>query len=235
MNADTAGPEDGPDLVWVLGWGNRLHHENVRWLTERCTDAGYRVHLLELPTTVTDFEAEYIAPVANYVAELGSFRLMGHSLGGLVAAYISDAETNTFLSPFWGFREGQLGLDRPLIGVGARLPLAAPVLPAGTATREAIGRLATDRELREGATRAAPSWLRECRRAHRELPPVPDDAVVFCTLADRVVSPQAIGDTVSADQIVVYDGGHELFSSHSREDHVETLLGAIDEGTAALE
>ena len=235
MKLEQHGPEDGKNLVWILGWGNKLHHTNVNWLIEQLVDAGYRVHCFEIPTEITDFEREYIAPVADHLETLDSFRLLSHSAGGLIAAYLEGAETTTFLSPFWGFREGQMGLDTPLIRIGGLLPVSKPLFPAGVSTRESKGQLATDRELAEGPTRAAPTWLRECRRAHRDRPPIPEDAVVFATLSDRVVSVNAIGDGVPETRIVTYDGGHELFSSPSRETHLETLLSVIESGASALE
>ncbi|MFB6188736.1 MAG: alpha/beta hydrolase, partial [Halapricum sp.] len=57
----------------------------------------------------------------------------------------------------------------------------------------------------------------------------------FCTLSDRVVSTRAIGDRLPSERIVLYDGGHELFTSRSREDHLDTLLAALEDGPDALE
>jgi len=67
------------------------------------------------------------------------------------------------------------------------------------------------------------------------LPAIDDDAVVFCSLSDRIVSTRAIGDRIDSDRIVLYDGGHELFSSRSREEHLDALLGALEDGPAALD
>ena len=234
MHIEQYGPEDGPDLVCILGWGNRLHHKNVQWLLETFVGEGYRVHGFQIPTVITDFEREYVTPVAEYVSDLSTFRLVGHSAGGLIAAYLDGAQTATFLSPFWGFPRGQVGVDDALLGLVSRLPLDKAVLPSGTATRSAIGALATDRELREGPSRAAPTFIRESRWAHQNLPPVDDDAVVFCTLTDRVVSVRAIGEAVPVEQTVVYDGGHELFASRSRGTHLDTLLAAVNEGASAI-
>jgi pimeloyl-ACP methyl ester carboxylesterase len=235
MKSEQYGPADGPDLVCVLGWGNRLHHENVQWLVNQFVADGYRVHAFEIPVVITDFEREYVAPIDRYIADLAEFRLVGHSAGGLTAAYLDGARTTTFLSPFWGFPRGQVGVDDALLALAALVPLARPVLPSGTSTRDAIGELATERELREGPSRAAPTFIRESRQAHRDLPPIDEDAVVFCTLADPVVSTRAIGEAVPADRTVVYDGGHELFASRSREEHLETLLAAVDRGASALD
>jgi len=63
---------------------------------------------------------------------------------------------------------------------------------------------------------------------------VEDDAVVFCSLSDEVISLGAIGARVNADNVVLYEGGHELFASISREQHVPTLLAALEAGDDAL-
>jgi pimeloyl-ACP methyl ester carboxylesterase len=234
MKVERYGPEGGPNLVCIMGWGNRLDHENVEWLLTRFTSAGYRVHAFRIPDIIADFERDYVAPVDSYLSKLGEFRLVGHSAGGLVAAYIDGARTMTFLSPFWGFPRGVVGIEQTLLSLVSKLPVTRPVLPSGTATRQAIGGLATDRQLCEGPSRAAPTFIRESIRAHRDLPPIDDEAVVFCTLADHIVSTRAIGKAVPAERTVLYDGGHELFSSRSREDHVDTLLAAVDGGASAL-
>jgi len=230
MNHETFGDDADEDLVFVLGWGNRIRHENVRWLVDAFVEAGYQVHCFELPDVITDFEAEYLGPVRSFVDELDSFRLVGHSTGGLIGAYLEGATTTTYLSPWWGFPASDEGLALSLV---AKLPISAELVPSGTASRSEIGQLATNTQLEEGTDRAAPTFLREARRAHRNRPPI-DDAVVFCTLQDEIVSIRAIGNAVPADRVVLYDGGHELFSSHSRDDHLPTLLSVVADGASAL-
>ncbi|WP_323191725.1 alpha/beta fold hydrolase [Halostella sp. PRR32] len=224
---DDGGDED---LVFVLVWGNKLYHENVRWLIDELTGAGYRVHAFRIPTAISDFRSEYLEPVAEFVAELDGYRLLSHSTGGLIAAHLDGADRRIYLSPFWGFPEGVLDVLGPLF---AKLPTSVEFLPANT-DAENIGDLATDRQIATGANAAAPSWIRECREAQRTLPPIDDDAVVFCTLRDRIVSTRAIGDRVPPERIVLYDGGHELFSSSARDRHLDTLLAALEDGSAAL-
>jgi alpha-beta hydrolase superfamily lysophospholipase len=235
MRVERYGPEDTADLVWVLGWGNRIAHENVRWLVDGFVDAGYRVHVFEIPTEITDFETDWVEPVRGYTQRLDSFRLLGHSAGGLIAAYLSGAETTTYLSPFWGFPDGQVGLDEPLLALASALPVSAGLLPSGAASREGLGALATDEQLHDVPRVAAPTFVREARRAHEGRPPVEDDAVVFCSLSDPVVDLNAIGAAVPAERTVLYDGGHELFSSERRETYLDRLLVAVTYGAEALE
>ena len=67
------------------------------------------------------------------------------------------------------------------------------------------------------------------------LPPFDEDAVVFYTPEDPVVGAGAIRERTPEANAVVYEGGHELFNSSSREEHVDVLLAAVDEGADALE
>lgn len=109
------------------------------------------------------------------------------------------------------------------------------ILPSSIVDPTLLGIHATDRQLADGPDHVSPRFLRATREAHRTLPAIDDDAVVFCSLSDRIVSTRAIGDRVGSARIVLYDGGHELFSSASREEHVGTLLGALDDGPEALD
>jgi hypothetical protein len=229
MHTETLGDEADPDLVVVLGWGNRLDHETVRWLLEAlATD--YRVHGVELPHVVTDFDAEYLRPVASYVADRDGYRVLGHSTGGLVAAFLDGAATKTYLSPWWGLHRS---VRKPLVWLLMRLPVSRPVVPSNV-TREGLGELATDRQLSDSPDYVAPTTLWECHRKQESLPPLDDDAVVFYTPADSVVSVADIREHAPPGNRVEYEGGHELFSSEVREDALATLRAAVAGGVDAV-
>lgn len=234
MQLTRDGPVDGPNVVLILGWGNKHDHENVTWLRERLADDGYRVHAFQIPEVIGDFETEYLGPVEDLVADLESFRLVTHSTGGLIGAFVDGGITRTHLSPWWGFPRGPAGLDDSLLSLLARIPTRRPLVPSGQSSREDLGALATDRQLSEGPTRAAPSFLREVRRAQDTRPDIDEDTVVFCSPRDGVVSVRAIVEAVSFDQLVFYDGGHEWFSSPSRDELLDTFLAAVDGGLDAV-
>lgn len=99
MQFDAFGDPSDPDLLWVMGWGNRVDSRHERWFVDRLVDAGYRVHAAEVPTNGTDFEADYLAPVRAYRADLGNLRVVSHSTGGLVVAHLEPAEPAVYLSP----------------------------------------------------------------------------------------------------------------------------------------
>ncbi|SFR99351.1 hypothetical protein SAMN05216559_2193 [Halomicrobium zhouii] len=232
--SDTSDGAAERDCLFVLGWGNRPDHEPVRWLIDRLVADGWRVHTAALPVHVTNVRHEWVAPVERYAADLDEFALLGHSAGGLTAAHarVSGATTRTYLSPWWGYPPATSG---PLPSLLAKIPADAKVLPSGMAGPHLLGEYATERQVAATPDRVSPRFLRATREAHDRLPAIDDDAVVFCSLSDRVVSTRAIGDRVDSDHVVLYDGGHELFSSVSRDDHLETLLGVLGQGPDALD
>ncbi|MEF8829729.1 MAG: alpha/beta hydrolase [Haloarcula sp.] len=220
------------DCLLVLGWGNRCRHRNVQWLIDQLATA-YRVHAVELPTHITDYRAEWVEPAQEYAADLGAFDLLGHSAGGLTAAHL-DADgvgNRVYLSPWW---DTDLPVPQSVLDAVASLPITRPFIPINTLDADAIGDLATARQLAEGPSSVSPAFLRTVLRAQRSLPPARDTAAAFCSLTDTVVDPRAVGERLSADRIRLYDGGHELFSSSGREDTVELVLDALQHGPDAL-
>jgi len=216
-------------LVFVLGWGNRPEHAGVQWLLDHLTGADYRVDVFELPRTITDFETEYLEPVRHHLEGLDAYRLLSHSTGGLIARHVADdaaLRTRTYLSPWWGFHER---LRNPLVSALVRLPLSRPVLPASS-DRTDLGELASDEWLEDAPSFAAPTFLREARQAQARMLPFDERDVVFYTPDDPIVSADAIEADAPATNRIAYEGGHELFNSRSREEHVDTLLAAIDAG-----
>ena len=232
MRAEVYGAGDD-DLVFVLGWANKPEYANVRWLIDRLVDEGYRVHAIEIPRVVSDFDAEYLDPVAEYVTGLGEYRFLGHSTGGLIGAFLDDPApiTRVYLSPWWGMHED---LRNPIVSLLSKLPTRRTILPADFEA-DMLGDLAPPEQVEDVPERVAPTFLREAARAHARLPPFDGDAVVFYTPEDPVVSADAIRERTPAANAVVYDGGHELFNSSAREEHLDALLAAIDRGVEALE
>ena len=226
--------EDGgeEDLVFVMGWGNRWTHENVGWLVGKLTEAGYRVHAFELPTNPEDFKADWLEPIAEYVIDLDGYQLLGHSAGALVGQALDGAENHVYLSPWWGFADDYPDLLLDALG---RIPTAFPFLPFGGYDRDDLGELATDHQLATAPRWVSPAFVREVRTAQAELLTIDHDAVVFCSLRDPVVSLRPIGERVPADHVVLYDGGHELFSSRTRDRYVDLLLSALEDGAEAVE
>lgn len=216
--------EDG--LLFVMGWGNRLTGKNERWFIDRLADNGYRVHAIQLPTDIIDFGREYRRPIQRYHDEHEPSAVVGHSLGGLVAAHLDTDAVRVYLAPWWGI----YGLKYPgwESVVVPRLPIRAKILPINT-SREEIGERVTDEGWAALPKRISPAFITEIHHAQLERPPIGDDAVVFCSLRETIVSLQAIGEAVTPEQVYLYDGGHELFSSASRQTTIQGVLTALAE------
>ena len=223
--------DEGGDerVLFVLGWGNRTDHENVRWLVEKLTDAGYVVDVGQIPLHISEFDREYLAPTQERYDATDPDRILSHSTGGLITAHLDADVPRVSLSPWWGLADEGSPLQRLLVA----LPTSRPIIPVPD-DPDAIGDLVTERQLADGADYAAPAFLRTIVDAQERLPPIRADAVVFCSLQDRVVGVGAIGARTPAARTVLYDGGHEFFSSSGREDTVEAVLATLAEGPDAV-
>lgn len=218
------GGEDG--LLFVMGWGNRLEGENERWFIDRLAGDGYRVHAIQLPTDITDFDREYRWPVQRYHDAHEPAAVVSHSLGGLVASHLDTDAARVYLAPWWGlYGLKYLGWESVIV---PWLPIRARILPV-RASRSEIGGRVTDEGWAALPRRISPVTVTEIHRAQRERPPIADDAVVFCSLRETIVSLQAIGEAVTPEQVRLYDGGHELFSSTDRRAATREVLAAFAE------
>jgi len=221
MKTDVLG--SGADLLFVMGWGNRLDGTNERWFAEQLADEGYRVTLLELPTNPTEFEREYLAPVADVRRDLDEPVVVGHSTGGLVAAHLEPARA-VYVSPFWAFY-AEKHLTR-VLAWGSKLPIERPVVPVPF-DRGEVGPRVTDRQWRRVPDRLSPAYLREIRRAQAELPDIADTARACVSVQDTIVGLQAVGARVPPERIHLFDGRHEPFAAADRAAATAVVTDAV--------
>ncbi|MFB6252330.1 MAG: alpha/beta hydrolase [Halobellus sp.] len=225
------GRPDHEDLLVLLGWGNRPEHEHVAWLLTRLIEAGYYVHAVTLPTNGWNFEAQYRDPIATYASNHGFEVVLSHSTGGLVAEFL-DEYRHVFLSPWWGI-ETEGWLDRVTTDVFSRLPTAQRRYDPDF-DPDAIGGLKSPAEAAAGPEGISPAFLSMIRDAQSRLGRFDRDDVVFYTLSDQIVDPQAIEARVPPSNRRPYDGGHEFFASSGRDSVLADLRAALESGATAL-
>lgn len=224
MRFETFG--EGEDLLFIMGWGNKLDGENERWVIDRLVEAGYRVHAAQLPTNITDFETEYLQPTRQYrdSKALQLAPVLGHSTGGLVAPYLRP-KAAVYLSPWWQFYG--LKLRETTLKLVTSLPTDRRLIPLDFERAE-LGGLVTQSQWEMLPDRVSPAFVREIWAGQKSMPAIDNGARVFCSLQDTIVGLDGIGERVDPTQVTLYDGKHELFSSAGREDHVEAVLEALD-------
>jgi hypothetical protein len=226
MDGRTFNESGSPTLLFVMGFGNRFDGATVGWIIDRLTDAGYRVHAVQLPTDISNFEREYRRPVQRVHDEHEPAGVLSHSLGGLVTAFLETSAREVYLSPWWGIYEAKVSAwERWLI---PRLRIQARILPIKT-RRDELGDHLSDHEWEHLPKRISPVFITEIYRAQQARPSISDGAVVFVSLADTIVSLHAIGTAVSSDQIRLYDGKHQLFSAYGRHEAVDEVVAVLPE------
>lgn len=226
MDSRTFNGSGSPTLLFAMGLGNRFEGASVRWFIDRLTEAGYRVHALQFPTGITDFEREYVRPVQEAHDEHEPAGVVSHSLGGLVTAFLETTAQMVYLSPWWGIHEGEISSwERWIV---PRLPIRAPILRVDT-NRDELGEYLSQDEFEQVPKRLSPVFITEVYRAQQARPPISDDAVVFVSLTDSIISHNAIGSAVSSGQVHLYDGGHQLFAATDRQEVVQRVLAELPE------
>jgi hypothetical protein len=212
------------DLLFVMGFGDRIDGENERWFVDRLADAGYRVHAIQLPARATDFDRAYRRPVQRYHDDNHPVAVVSHSLGGLVAAHLTTDARRVYLAPWWGiYGRKFLTWEAWLV---PRLPITTPILSIRTEPGD-IGALVTDEQWERLPKRISPVFVAEIDRAQQARPPIDDRSEVFVSLRDTVVSLAAVGEAVPRDRIHLYEGGHQLYSSTGRREATAEVLAAL--------
>ncbi|MFB6299097.1 MAG: alpha/beta fold hydrolase [Halobacteriales archaeon] len=224
MDTVVFGGDGKTDLLFILGFRARIGGTNEQWFISRLTEAGYRVHVVELPTNITGFDAEYRDPVQRYHDDHEPAIILGHSLGGLVAAHLETDAQRVYLAPWWGiYGEKLMSWETIVI---PRLPIQTEIIDP-TIERGDLGEYVSESEFDRLTGRIAPTFITAVYDAQRARPSIDETAVVFVSLRDTVVSLQAIGTAVSTDQLRLYDGAHIPYASAEREKTADAILRTL--------
>ncbi|MDY6819901.1 MAG: alpha/beta fold hydrolase [Halobacteriales archaeon] len=224
MDTVVFGRDGETELLFVLGFRARIGGANEQWFISRLTDAGYRVHVVELPTNITDFNAQYRDPVQRYHDEHEPAIVLGHSLGGLVAAHLDTDAKRVYLAPWWGiYGEKLMTWETVVI---PRLPIKAEII-AASIERGDLGEHVSDAEFDRLTKRVSPALITAVYNAQQARPSIDESAVVFASLRETVVSLRAIGEAVSTDQLRIYDGAHIPYASANRQATTDEILATL--------
>lgn len=228
LETATFGSGGDPPLLLIFGLGNRIRGRNERWFASRLAMSGYRVTAVELPTDGSDFDAVFRDPVQLLHDEIAPNVVIAHSLGGLVLSHLDTSAIEVYCSPWWGFHPSQVSrFRRWLIH---RFPVRIRIVPAAI-DPDLRGARLTVEAAEAQPDRLTPAFLAAIDQAQESRPPIDDGATVFVSLSDEVIGIRAIGDAVTADQVEVYPGGHEVFSAAGREGIVERIVDAAARAT----
>jgi pimeloyl-ACP methyl ester carboxylesterase len=219
------GGTDRPNVVIILGLGNRVRGVNEEWFCGRIARRGYRVTAIQLPTNGSSFTEDLLAPVQAIHDEVDPIAVLGHSLGGLVLAHLHTAAGTVYCSPWWGFRPDQTSWLRAI--VIRHLPIESRIVPVSIDTA-AVGARMRSAAADAMPSRLSPRFLAAVDSGQRTRPRISEDAEVFVCLADELVGVRPIGEAVSPQQVHLFGGGHEIFSVARRDDVVERVGKAID-------
>lgn len=217
---------DGDDVLFVMGWGNKLDGDNEQWFFDRLVAAGYQVHAAQIPTNITDFETEYLEPVREYrdANALQLAPVLSQSTGGLISAHL-EPNAAVYMSPWWQFYAPKLRATQ--LALASKVPTDRALIPLDF-DRHELGSLVTEAQWEALPKRVSPTFIREVRAGQASMPTVNRDARVFCSLEDTVVGLEGIGRAVDPEQVTLYDGKHELFSSRGREETTDEVVDALD-------
>lgn len=230
METAVFGQDGEPKLLFILGFRARIGGTNEQWFIRRLTEAGYRVCVVELPTNITDFEAEYRDPVQRYHDEHDPSIVLSHSLGGLVAAHLDTDARRVYLAPWWGIHgERFMTWEKLLI---PRLPIQAEIITP-TIERGDLGEHVSNAEFDRLTKRLSPTLITAVVEAQQTRPSIEESAIVFISLREHVVSLQAIGEAVPTEQLRLYDGAHIPWASADREAATAAILSELDEATTS--
>lgn len=218
------GRTDRPDVMVVLGLGNRVRGTNEEWFCRQIARHGYRVTGVQLPTNASSFAEDLVSPVQSIHDDIDPVAVLGHSLGGLVLAHLSTDSGAMYCSPWWGFRPEQTSWLR--VQLIRHLPSGWRIIPVAIEP-DAVGARMRSAAAEAMPSRLSPAFLAAVDSGQRTRPQIGENAVVFLCLTDEIVGVRAIEKAVSPEQLELFEGGHEVFSVAGRAQAVNRVGEAL--------
>jgi len=200
-------------ILLVLGWGNDFDQPGVRWFVDRLTGANYSVTIVRIPTDLGRFRERIVSPVLEVASGMDRPTVIAHSMGGIAARYLTDAQRRIFLSPYWGIPKHRHIPFMDII-IPALSWLSVPLFPRGYDQAD-LGDLMTDDDSYYIPSRISVRSINGFRQAQAGMPPLRDDDSIYYSRTDAVVDIERIEE--AGCRKYEYTGGHAFFTSDSRE------------------
>ncbi|MFB6112348.1 MAG: alpha/beta fold hydrolase [Halobacteriaceae archaeon] len=230
LRTRTVGDSGDRDVLLLLGLGNEADGTNERWFARRLSRMHCRITVVELPCPPADVTASLVEPVQALHDRLSPRAIVGHSLGGLVAAHLESEAPRVYCSPWWRTHPDRTGTL--LEWVVRLLPTGRDLVPVGIEP-SAIGSRMTAAAAQSLPRRLSPRFLTAVDRAQQRLPPIGTEAVAFVCLADQIIDPTAVSERLPPDRVRLFPGGHEVFSVARRGAAVERVAAAVHAAAGA--
>jgi len=216
---------EGPDVMFLLGFGINFDQPGTRWLMDSFKEKGYETTFVMVPTDLTDFRTELVDPAKEIETSLGDPLVIGLSLGGLVASYMGRSRRRIFLSPFWGVHDTlrRKGLD---LALQKLKKVRYRLLPRVFTVADA-GYFAVEDDLVGIPAGLSFSTLSQMVSMQQEMPPLREDDVVYRSKQDFIISHNTIDE--KARIIREYDGGHLIHLVKDRDLLFSEIFGLLDD------
>ena len=214
---------DGPDVLFLLGYGITFEQPGTKWLMDLFSERGFRTTFVRLPTDIADFRTDMLKPCLEIEDELGEHALVGLSMGGLVGAYMDRPRSRVFLSPFWGVSRSlhYMGYDLAL----QKLKKVRYRLLPRTFTKKDAGYHAVHEDIVGIPAFLSFSTLYQMVSMQKAIPPPRDDDVVYRSLDDRIICHDAI-DARGGD-VREFSGGHLVHLVKDRDAIFSEILSLL--------
>jgi hypothetical protein len=206
-------------VLFVMGWGNDFESPGIKWFISGLNEANLSVVAVRIPVQIKDHMGEIVKPVRELHDELDGPTVIFHSFGTIAGRYI-EAKKRIFSSPYWGFpKHREPPMKETLLNYLGWIGL--PLVPRGYG-KEELGDLTMDQDMLTIPERISLKTISEIWKAMQGMAPLREDDKIYYSRSDRIVDLDPIEKAQCIR--VRYDGGHQFFTSGSRNRVMKDLL-----------
>jgi hypothetical protein len=210
------------EVLFILGFGVKFRQPGVKWMMERFQrEEELRTTFVQLPTRIEDCGGDIMEGCTEIRKLLSDHVVIGFSMGGLIAAFHTDARRRIFLSPFWGIHEDLQKVWLKIAYKGLkhfRIRLLPRIFDI---TR--MGHFATE-DYMEGIPQFLDfHTISEMVKLQESLPPTIHDDITYWSPQDPIINHSAVLER--GVEIREYQGGHMIYLVEERERIFDEIVG----------